>query len=144
MAPAKRFELLTWHRRLNGQEVAFGIDDASEGTRKLFELTGATVSVDVLDRSLHPHITRLLLGLFHSDSNRLNPHLVFTTHDITLLDSDLVRRNPVWLFEKNKKQASKLFPLLDFSPRKDEALEPGYLKGRYGAIPFVGSLGFAS
>ncbi len=148
---AKQFELLTWHRRSDGQEVAFSMDDESEGTRKLFELTGgwiralgtgATVLVDELDRSLHPHITRFLIQLFQSTSNRSNAQLVFTTHDTTLLDSDLVRRDQVWFVEKEHQRSTRLYPLLDFSPRKEEALEQGYLRGRYGAIPFVGTLGF--
>ena len=42
--------------------------------------------------------------------------------------------------EKDLKSASQLYPLTDFSPRKDEALEKGYLVGRYGALPFLGEI----
>ena len=117
---------------------------------KLFEFTGgwlraltggATLLVDELDRSLHPHITRFLVGLFHSRSNEKNAQLVFTTHDTTLLDTELLRRDQIWFVEKDGDQSSHLYSLLEYSPRKDEALERGYLKGRYGAIPFIGDLG---
>jgi hypothetical protein len=51
-----------------------------------------------------------------------------------------VRRDQVWFVEKDAKQSTHLYPLLDYRPRKDEALERGYMKGRYGAVPMVGKL----
>jgi AAA15 family ATPase/GTPase len=78
--------------------------DESEGTRKLFEFTGgwlralsigATLFVDKLDRSPHPYITRFLVGAFHGNKNAKNAQLIFTTHDTTLLDSNLLRRDQV-------------------------------------------------
>lgn len=147
----KRIRVLAWHKRTDAnEEVPLDISEESDGTRKLFEFTGgwlhaleggATLFVDELDRSLHPHMTRFLVGLFHSRSNEKNAQLVFTTHDTTLLDTDLMRRDQIWFVEKDKQSSSQLYSLLEYSPRKDEALERGYLKGRYGAIPFIGDLG---
>ena len=123
--------------------------DESDGTRKLFEFVGgwlralewgATLFVDELDRSLHPHMTRFLVALFHGHNNAKNAQLVFTTHDTTLLDRELMRRDQIWFVEKDPQSASRFYSLLEYSPRKDEAYERGYLKGRYGAIPFIGSL----
>ena len=51
-----------------------------------------------------------------------------------------MRRDQVWLAEKDKEGASQIYPLTDYKPRKAENLERGYLQGRYGAIPFLGSL----
>ena len=81
---------------------------------------------------------RALVTIFHDP--KLNPHhaqLIFNTHDITLLDSLIFRRDQIWLIEKDRSGASHLYSLLEFSPRKDEALAKGYLQGRYGAVPFV-------
>ncbi|WP_300452480.1 ATP-binding protein [Accumulibacter sp.] len=146
----KRLRVLAWHKRADSrEEVALDIDQESDGTQKLFEFSGgwlralewgATLLVDELDRSLHPHITRFLVGLFHSRKNDKNAQLVFTTHDTTLLDTELLRRDQIWFVEKDKQGSSSLYSLLEYSPRKDEALERGYLKGRYGAIPFIGSI----
>lgn len=148
---AKRFRVLAWHKRTDADEdVALDMSDESDGTRKLFEFTGgwlralesgATLFVDELDRSLHPHMTRFLVGLFHSGNNDKNSQLVFTTHDTTLLDTNLLRRDQIWFVEKDKQKSTRLYTLLEYSPRKDEALERGYLKGRYGAIPFIGDFG---
>lgn len=147
----KRFRVLAWHKRADSQEdVPLDIRDESDGTQKLFEFTGgwlhalnngATLLVDELDRSLHPHMTRFLVGLFNSRGNMKNAQLVLTTHDTTLLDSDLLRRDQIWFVEKDDDQSTHLYSLLEYSPRKDEALERGYLKGRYGAIPFIGDFG---
>ena len=87
-------------------------------------------------------MTRFLVGLFHNAANEKNAQLVFTTHDTTLLDPGLIRRDQVWFVEKDEHKSTHLYPLLEYSPRKDEALERGYLKGRYGAIPFIGALEF--
>lgn len=147
----KQLRVRAWHKRTDsGKEVPLDLGDESDGTRKLFEFAGgwlralelgATLIVDELDRSLHPHMTRFLVGLFHSHANDKNSQLVFTTHDTTLLDTDLLRRDQIWFVEKDEQNASHFYPLLEYSPRKDEALERGYLKGRYGAIPFIGNLG---
>jgi AAA15 family ATPase/GTPase len=148
-ASNKRVQVLAWHNRDGSTEqVPLDLVEESDGTQKLFEFaggwlraleSGAALFVDELDRSLHPHITRFLVERFHSQHNDRNAQLVFTTHDTTLLDSDLMRRDQVWFVEKDSQRASHLYSLLDYSPRKDEALERGYLKGRYGAIPFVGN-----
>ncbi len=147
----KRFRVLAWHKRTDSsEEVSLDMNEESDGTKKLFEFTGgwlralewgATLFVDELDRSLHPHMTRFLVGLFHSRSNDKNSQLIFTTHDTTLLDTDLLRRDQIWFVEKDEQRSSHFYSLLEYSPRKDEALERGYLKGRYGAIPFIGNLG---
>lgn len=147
----KRLRVLAMHNRIDSDEkISLDISDESSGTQKLFEFAGgwlrafewgATLFVDELDRSLHPHMTRFLVGLFHSRVNVKNSQLVFTTHDTTLLDTDLLRRDQIWFVEKDKQHSSHFYSLLEYSPRKEEALERGYLKGRYGAIPFIGNLG---
>lgn len=139
-------KVMSIHKRADGSEVEFDFGDESDGTRKLFEFaggwlkaleTGATLFVDEIDRSLHPHLVRMLVRLFCSKSNPHNAQLVFTTHDTTILDADMLRRDQIWFVEKNKQGATDLYSLLEFSPRKHEALERGYLLGRYGAVPFV-------
>jgi len=146
--PLKRVRVLAWHKRTDDEvDVPLDLNEESDGTHKLFAFIGpllsvlelgATLIVDELDSSLHPHITRLLVGLFHSRSNEKNAQLVFTTHNTTFMDTELLRRDQIWFVEKDAKRSTQLYSLLEYSPRKDEALGRGYLKGRYGAIPFVG------
>lgn len=123
-------------------------EEESTGTQRLFSFAaplieslqiGRTIVVDELDGSLHTHIVRFVVDLFHHrpPEGRHPAQLVFTTHDTALLDADVFRRDQIWLMEKGRDQASTLVPLTDFSPRKNEALERGYLQGRYGAVPMT-------
>lgn len=137
-------ELLFHHATEKGKAV-FHLNDESSGTRNLLFLTGPIFdilkegTVLVVDEltSLHPLLVRRLIELFHNiKSNSKGAQLIFATHDTTLLDPDLFRRDQIWFVEKDREQASKLYPLSDFSPRNNEALQRGYLIGRYGALPF--------
>ncbi|NJO83671.1 MAG: AAA family ATPase [Blastochloris sp.] len=103
---------------------------------------GHVLAVDEIDGSLHPLLVRCLIALFHSAET--NPHdaqLIMNTHDVTLLDTRLFRRDQIWFTEKDEHGASRLYPLSDYSPRKDEALTKGYMHGRYGAVPFLDAFG---
>lgn len=142
---------LRFHHVTEQGKAVFGLADESSGTRNLLLLTGPvldilnkglTLVVDELDTSLHTLLVRRLVQLFHRpDINRLGAQLIFTTHDTSLLDApDLLRRDQVWFVEKDRHQASTLYGLSEFSPRKSEALERGYLSGRYGGLPFLNNL----
>lgn len=135
----------------SGGDEPIGLDfkDESHGTQRLFSYAGPMLDVlshgkilviDELDSSLHPQMMQFLIKLIHSDLNQNNAQLIFTTHNTSLLDTDLFRRDQIWFMEKDQSQASRLYPLSDFSPRKGEALEKGYLIGRYGALPFFGEM----
>ena len=137
-----------FHHMTEHGKAVFDLVDESSGTRNLFFLTGPildilnkgqTLVVDELDTSLHTLLVQALVRLFHrSEVNVGCAQLIFTTHDTSLLDAyGLFRRDQVWFVEKRLDQSSSLYPLLDFSPRKNEALERGYLQGRYGALPFL-------
>lgn len=105
------------------------------GARVGHSSKGLTLVIDELDTSLHTLLVRELVRLFHRpEINTGGAQLIFTTHDTSLLDApDLFRRDRVWFVEKDRDQTSALVSLSEFSPRKNEALERGYLvSGRYG------------
>lgn len=127
-----------------GELVSFDPRDESDGTRNLFAFAGPWLDVighdkvlfvDEIDSSLHPLIVHELVRLMHQSGGKAQ--LVFTTHDTTILSQNIMRRDQVWFIEKDEAQASRLYPLSDFKAREKEALERGYLRGRYGAIPFI-------
>ena len=135
-----------FHHVTEHGNAVFDLADESGGTRNLLFLTGPildilnkklTLVVDELDTSLHTLLVQALVRLFHRTDTG-GAQLIFTTHDTSLLDAyGLFRRDQIWFVEKRLDQSSSLYPLLDFSPRKNEALERGYLQGRYGALPFL-------
>lgn len=133
------------HNSVRGS-VHFEFQEESHGTQRWYGLAapilnvldnGQLLVVDELDSSLHTLLVRRLIGMFHDNKwNKKGAQLIFSTHDTSLLDGTLFRRDQVWFTEKGADQSTVLYPLSDFSPRKKEALERGYLAGRYGGVPF--------
>ena len=133
----------------SNEAIEFESDEESDGTRALFAFAGPWIDVldnnkvlviDELDRSLHALIVRQLVEQFHHAKS--SAQLIFTTHDTTILSQKILRRDQVWLTEKNQGAATRLYALSDFSIRENEAIEKGYLSGRYGGIPILRSLDF--
>ncbi|MGA2654563.1 MAG: ATP-binding protein [Gammaproteobacteria bacterium] len=124
----------------------------SMGTRRLFAYAGDWINaldngkiliIDELDSGLHPLMVRFLIELIcNPKTNHKNAQLIFTTHDTSLLDNELLRRDQIWFVEKDKMNSTQLYSLLEFSPRKNEAIGKGYLQGRYGALPYIGEWKF--
>jgi hypothetical protein len=137
----------------NGETVGSTIfdlqDHESAGTKRLFSLTvpvldaltsGRVLFIDELDARLHPIMTCTLIEAFNDKSiNEKNAQLIFTTHDTNLLSNRLLRRDQIWFMEKDTKGESHLYSLAEFRIRNDASFERDYIKGKYGAIPFVGN-----
>jgi hypothetical protein len=129
------------------------LDEQSAGTRSWIGLvsvaldavaTGSLMVVDEIDASLHPQLTARLVNLFRdSDTNPGGAQLLFATHDVTLLDDDVLARDEIWFVEKEPSSgASRLYPLTDFHPRKNEDVQGRYLAGGYGAVPILADYRF--
>lgn len=133
-----------------GKEETYtlALGEESLGTQQLFFLApllrqtfkeGKVLVVDEIDRSLHPFIVKFLVNLFRNPSVNTNgAQLIFTTHETALLSLDTFRRDQVYFTEKNVESGvTDLYSLDEFSVRKTDNIEKGYLLGRYGAIPFL-------
>lgn len=101
---------------------------------------GKTIVFDEIDTGLHPLLVRYLISLFQDPAiNTKGAQLIFNTHDLTQLDLSIFRRDQIYFVEKNNQTGvSDLYSLDEYSPRKTENIQKGYLQGRYGAIPIVG------
>ncbi|MCK5225514.1 MAG: ATP-binding protein [Planctomycetes bacterium] len=146
-----KFDIKTLHHDVTGKkDIYFQMKDESEGTQRYFELLGPcletiaksfTAVFDELERSLHPLLTRKIVELIqNSNFEKSVPQLIFATHDTTLLDPELFRRDQIWFTEKNEENATQLYSMADYKerrPRKKEAMQKGYLSGRYGAVPII-------
>ncbi len=141
-------DIKTVHKDSDGNSITFDLDEESDGTQKLFAFAGPWIDslkhgfvlfIDELPDNLHPRLVRFLVQLFHSvDTNPNNAQLIFTTHETSILNQEVFRRDQIWFCEKDEHQASTVYPLTDFSPRKGrENLELAYLSGRYGALPTI-------
>jgi len=119
--------------------------DESDGTRRLLDLapilmedaTDRTYVVDELDRSLHPLVVYEFVKWF-LDGNYSQPkQLITTTHQILLMDQELLRKDEIWFVEKKADGHSELFSLDEYNERSDRKIDKSYLEGKYGAIPKV-------
>lgn len=127
-------------------DFSFGMQE-SEGTKKMFELSpfiynsikeGTPLIIDEFDSRFHPLLTKKIVELYNSIENK-KAQLIFTTHDINLLSSDLLRRDQIDFVEKDKYGASHLYTLVEIKGvRNDASFEKDYIQGKYGAIPFLG------
>ena len=103
---------------------------------------GKTITIDGINDGLHPMLVQYIVNLFNDpETNPNGAQLIFNTHDVELLDLDILRRDQIYFVEKdNKTGESDLYALSDFSPRKTENIQKGYMLGRYGAIPNIGGM----
>ena len=100
---------------------------------------GQVLIIDELDNSLHPKLTKVLVGLFNDPAtNPKKAQLIFTTHEVSLLDNELFRRDQIWLAEKEYQGYSHYYTIADIAGvRKDVPLEKWYMNGRFGATPVI-------
>lgn len=129
-------------------------DDESSGTKKYFAFAapliltlknGETAVIDELDSKLHPNLVCKIVSTFNSkETNPNDAQLIFNTHDTNLLTSGLFRRDQIWFTEKDRYGASTLYSLSDFKTENGDKARIGedyaanYIKGKYGAIPYLG------
>lgn len=128
----------------------FSFKEESDGTRRLFELidmllnktTDKVYVIDEMERSLHPKLTSHFIELFDKIHREDNVQLVITTHESSIMDQNLFRRDEIWFVERDKYNNSNVYSLDRFKERYDKKLSKSYLEGRYGAIPIFSNFEF--
>ncbi len=147
-----RIEVFTKHI-IDEYEAELNLFDESSGTKKLFGLLpfiaksllkGTTLVIDELDAKIHPVLLRHIIMMFNDMSiNRHKAQLIFTSHDLSTMNSEVFRRDEIWFVAKGNAQNSKLYSLVEFknekgeSVRKDAKFDKQYLEGKYGADPYL-------
>lgn len=135
----------------NGTRYNVGIE--SSGTKKLLSLfiiisiflkgVRGILVIDELDCQLHPLILRRIIQMFHDkEMNISGSQLIFTSHNLVVLDSKDLRRDEVWFVEKDENGYTDLYSLASFKIddkryRADLDFGKHYLTGRFGAIPYI-------
>lgn len=148
-------KIMMHHNKYNSEYNKVGIEKIdmllfeSEGTKKYFSLIGPIIEslengtlliIDELDSKLHPLMVSFIIERFNSiDKNYKNSQLIINTHNTTILNKTLLRRDQIWFVDKNIYGESELYSLNEYRENKrvrnDEAFEKNYLLGKYGAIP---------
>lgn len=147
-----RIDVYTKHM-LEEYEAELNLSEESSGTKKLFGLMpfiadsllkGTTLVIDELDAKIHPVLLRHIIMMFNDmDINKKKSQLIFTSHDLSTMNSEVFRRDEIWFAAKGNAQNSKLYSLVEFknekgeSVRKDAKFDKQYLEGKYGADPYL-------
>ena len=145
-------EVFTKHR-VDDVETELELADESSGTKKLFGLLpfiaksllkGTTLVIDELDAKIHPVLLKYLIMTFSNmEKNKKGAQLIFTSYDLSTMNSEVFRRDEIWFVAKGNRQNSKLYSLVEFknkkgeSVRKDAKFDKQYLEGKYGADPYL-------
>lgn len=143
-------KLVTFHPRSDGTEVKFEIRQESAGSQRLIDLlpaflaepvggSSAVCVIDEVDRSLHTLLTRKLLETYLASCGpESRTQLLFTTHDVLLMDQDLLRRDEMWVIERNSGDSSDILSFSDYKDiRYDKDIRKSYLQGRLGGVPRI-------
>lgn len=147
-----RIDVYTKHL-VEGYEAELNLFEESSGTKKLFGLmpfiaasllTGTVLVIDELDAKIHPVLLRHIIMMFNDmNINKKKAQLIFTSHDLSTMNSEVFRRDEIWFVAKGNAQNSKLYSLVEFknekgeSVRKDAKFDKQYLEGKYGADPYL-------
>lgn len=131
-------------------DLVFNLEEESKGIKKIFEIGGPLINVlmtgkvlfyDELETSFHPIVAKLLIELFRDKTtNPKGAQLIFSTHDVNLLDLNCLRKDQIWFTEKGIKtnHSTILTPLSQIrGVRKDENIRTKYLKGTYTDIQIL-------
>jgi len=134
------------HVTNGGLRVALPFAEESDGTQRVTHLLPALHAIqsrprvfviDEIDRSLHPLLARGFVRFFLKACQGRQSQIVLTTHEVGLMDLDLLRRDELWFVQKDTAGASEIYSLSDYKVRTDLKVDKGYLQGRFGAVPIV-------
>jgi AAA15 family ATPase/GTPase len=143
---AKR--LVTKHQNSLGETTDFNLGQESDGTRRLIDYIPAfqgiindnkVFVIDEIERSIHPMTIKEIMTKLALDES-VKGQLIFSTHESNLLDQSIFRADEIWFAQKDFDGSSKIYSLSDFKIHNTINIENGYLKGRFGGIPFLGNL----
>lgn len=143
-------KLVTYHSKMDGTEAKFEFHQEADGSKRVIELLPAFLElsaknskrvfvIDELDRSLHSMLTRWLLETYLAGcTSETRAQLLLTTHNVQLIDKQLLRRDEMWVAQRDGFGSSTLYSLSEYeNTRYDPDIRRSYLQGRMGGIPQI-------
>lgn len=148
--PGQEIKITTLKLKHGNSFYGFKYKEESDGTRRLFEFLDMLLTdqpsrvyvIDEMERSLHPKLTQHFIELFSEVHKNDDVQLIITTHEASIMDQNLFRRDEIWFVERDANNVSSLYSLDRFKERYDKRLSKSYLDGRYGAVPVFSTFRF--
>lgn len=146
----KSMKLCCWHKNKLKKEVRFNLQQESDGIRRVIELSPILnilsngsksrriIVIDELDRGLHPLLTKHIVRKYIQNSSKNSRNqLIFTSHDLSLIERETLRQDQIFIVGKNKNNATYIEKLNDSNIRSDKGLRKYYLEGHLGGLPTI-------
>ena len=131
-------------------EISFNLDaQESEGTKKFYNIIGLLlhavregrlVVIDEIDARIHTLLSRAIIRMFNGKDVKSAAQILGVCHDTALMDKDLLRRDQIYLVEKDEFASTTVINLVEYKVRKETPFFKNYLEGKYGGIPFIENL----
>ena len=149
-------KMVSYHNNAEGKLIKFELGSESEGSLRLLDILPAFIDlekndsrkvfvIDELDRSWHHALSKQLLGIYLSHcSEQSRAQLLFSTHDLMLMDQSIFRRDEMWIAERDAGGSSTLFPISSCGIRYDKDIRKLYLQGALGGTPLLTAFGSLS
>lgn len=154
--PDNKSRVFARHDVYNNEGQVTGVESfdmlthESEGTKKFYNILGAILSsikmgnlvlIDELDSRFHTLLTKAIIGLFNSEIVKSGAQLMAVSHDVSVVDQELLRRDQVYIVEKDNFGATTTASLAEYKTVRNETpFAKNYLEGKYGGIPFIENL----
>ena len=143
-------KLVAFHPKSDGTEAKFEMRQESDGSQRIIDLLPAFLDlseqtsqkvyvIDEVDRSLHSLLIRNLIEAYlECCSAETRTQLLLTTHNVMLMDQQLLRRDEMWVTERDASGATDLFSFSEYEDiRYDKDIRKSYLQGRMGGVPRI-------
>ena len=149
-------KMVSYHKDAGGKLIKFELSSESEGSLRLLDILPAFIDlekndsrrvfvIDELDRSWHHALSRQLLGIYLSHcSSKSRAQLLFSTHDLMLMDQNIFRRDEMWFTARDENGASTLLSISSCGIRHDKDIRKLYLQGALGGVPLLTAFGSLS
>lgn len=141
------FDIFFERESMSGEQILMPFEEESSGTVVLYDGAGLilqatekgyTVFIDELNCYLHPHVFKEIVSLFNDSKDRCgHSQLIFTTHDVTVSNSEVIERDQVWLIDRSHWHSSSLYAFSEFQDKKETPFADVYLNGMVGAVPII-------
>ena len=140
---------VTLLKAINGSSYKMRVNHESAGTLKALGLLAyvykaivndSLLIIDEMDSKFHTLLTKYIISLFHFESNKAQ--ILATVKDSHLLDTNVFRRDQIWITEKNKAGHSEIFSLVEYKEKQKslkQTYDADYLNGKFGGIPYFES-----
>jgi AAA15 family ATPase/GTPase len=144
-------KLVAYHAKKGGGDIKFDMANESDGSQRVIDILPAFLGasalaskkiyvIDELDRSLHTLLTRQLLEAYLAGCNaESRSQILLTTHDVLLMGQALLRRDEMWVVERDRHGASSMTAFSEYNQdiRYDKDVRKSYLQGRLGGVPRI-------